>query len=167
MNEHDDAVASARETELQRYVDHELNDPERTAFEAKLLRDPALRDEVDGLRALRKVFRASAEETAPQPSAGFRARVLARAATAAELESVTTAAGSDTDSLLNPLLVWAKRSLIAAAVIAGLSLLVLSGALRSADSGRLEASEADVQKAMAELDAQMRAASPSPAAEGR
>ncbi|MFO1053472.1 MAG: hypothetical protein U1F36_14765 [Planctomycetota bacterium] len=151
-----------RERMVQRYVDELLDPQSRAAFEARLAADPSLRGAVDDLRSVRSAFRAAARVAAPLPSADFRARVMARAASAAE-ETPTFGTPTVDQGVIR----WARRVLIAAAVIAVVSLAFLSGALRRADDGRLQASEADVQKAMADLDAQMRAAASAPHAEGR
>ena len=144
---------------VQRYLDGVLDAGTRAGFEARLGRDPSLRAIVDGFSSVRRAFRVTAAETPPRPSAGFQSRVLARAAITTEVSSPQVDAAD--------VLRWARRALIAAMVIAVLSLLVLSGAMHRADDGRLQASEADVQKAMTDLDARMREAATAPHAEGR
>lgn len=161
IDDDDKLPIDPRALEVQRYVDGELEAQARTAFETRLRTDAALRAEVDALRGLRKVFLPAAHGDSPRRlSAGFRERVLAKAlvapAESGDSHGDGAAASAELATIHAIVKRWSKRAVIAAAVIAVLSLLVLGGALRRADDGRLEASEADVQKAMAELDASMR-----------
>ena len=150
----------------QRYVDGALSTAERTAFDLRLRAEPGLAALVADLRALRSTFVPMARESAPVASAGFRARVMALAAVAPESAddspSVATSpsAGDVADS--HGLFRLLRRCLVAAAILSAISLVFLSGVLRRADSGRLEASEAQVQKAMDALDARIKARASEP-----
>ena len=57
---------------IQRYVDGELSEPEAAAFAARLLQEPALREQVDQLREFAGGL---AVEEAPRAPAGFTAKV--------------------------------------------------------------------------------------------
>lgn len=138
----------------QRYVDGALANSERAAFELRLRAEPALAALVADLRALRSTFAPMARESAPVASPGFRARVMALAAVAPESTDLAPAAADVADSL--GLFRVLRRCLVAAAILSAISLVFLSGVLHRADSGRLEASEAEVQKAMDALDARIK-----------
>lgn len=157
MNHETDDRLSTDDPRLlcQRYVDGALQNHERAAFELRLRAEPALAALVADLRALRSTFAPMARESAPVASPGFRARVMALAAVAPESADDSPAAGDVADSL--SLFRVLRRCLVAAAILSAISLVFLSGVLRRADSGRLEASEAEVQKAMDALDARIKA----------
>jgi anti-sigma factor RsiW len=164
LDEREESV-DARALELQRYVDGELDPASRTAFEARLRAEPELRAECEALRGLRAMLTRAAQGAAPKLSPGFRDRVLAKALVTRDEPAVDLpAAGAAVHSLTQRCV---RRAAIAAAVIAVLSLVVLSGILRRPDCGRLEASEADVQRAMADLDARMRGEVPAGGTERR
>lgn len=137
-----------------RYVDREMGRDEAVAFEARLREDAGLRRATEELRGLRSLFGPERAAAGPCPSSDFRARVLAAAAaTAGRVDESAVAA------------VWGRRVLYAAAVIVTTTLVLAVGVLRRADSGRLEASPAEVERAMETLDARIRTIEA--AAEGR
>lgn len=168
LDEREESV-DARALELQRYVDGELDPASRTAFEARLRAEPELRAECEALRGLRAMLTRAAQGAAPKLSPGFRDRVLAKALVTRDEPAVDLpAAGAGELAAVHALTQrCVRRAAIAAAVIAVLSLVVLSGILRRPDCGRLEASEADVQRAMADLDARMRGEVPAGGTERR
>lgn len=134
------------EREVQRYVDGELQGAALAEFEARLLRDAALRAAVEESRSLRAVLASAAAPAAAAP-AGFAARVLdevRRLPSRAELAA--DGAGDDRD--LAHVVAMARRLFVAAVLIGGLALLIWAGLLRRTDSARVEASD---RKALLEL----------------
>jgi hypothetical protein len=131
---------------VQRYVDGELRGAVLAEFEARLLRDAALRAAVDESRALRAVLASAAASDAAAP-AGFASRVLdevRRLPSRAELATEATGERQD----LTHVVAMARRLFVAAVLIGGVALLIWAGLLRRADSARVEASD---RKAMVEL----------------
>lgn len=119
----------ARALELQRYADGALDQASRAIFEARLQREPSLRGELAGLLALRSAFAPEARSAGPLPSAGFRERVLARALVAAPAALDPTdepvPAQDQPVPAQDEILGWARRALVAALLIAVLSLVAL------------------------------------------
>ena len=143
MNEMDREVA--------RYVDGEMSGGEAAEFEARVRAEPALRRAVDEVRELSARFAAGRGEPAIAPSAAFRDRVLS--------EVFAPPRAAAIDAVPADVRTFALRIVCAAAVLliaAVLAAVVASG--RNAGTGRLEASPADVQRAMAELDARIESA---------
>lgn len=142
--------------EAARYVDGQLDTPQRAAFEARLLREPDLRAAVQETRALRLVIAHAAADEPPVVPPTFRTRVLQeirRVPSREELlEDVAEATAEPGAAFAT-----ARRLLAAAALIFGLALLMFSGLLRSADHARLEATPG-VLKQLDELDAKIKAA---------
>lgn len=131
--------------EVARFVDGEMPAAERAAFEERMREDGGLRAAVAELRRLRRLFEAERSVAPPRPSAGFRERVLAAGL-------VAPLAPFD-DRTVRVVETWSRRVLWAAAAIAAIALSVWAGVLRGVDSGRLEASPAEIQRVMQELDA--------------
>ncbi len=121
-----------------RYVDGEMSADERRTFEARAADDPKLAGLVRELRAVHDWF---VDGPVPRPGPDFRARVLAGA-----LGGERTP--RDDDRLVR----WSRRVVYAAAALIVLGVLVASGLLRPAYSGKLEASPAEVDHAMQQLD---------------
>lgn len=146
-----------RERSIARFVDGEMARDELVAFEARHRDDAALRDDVARARELRALFapeRGAARMVRdPQASVAFRNRVLAAAATAAEAPRQ-----NDVEHLARQVVIVAAAVLVAVAVAA-------FGLLNRVDSGRLEASPAEMQRTLDQLDAKIRGAEPVP--EGR
>jgi len=126
-----------------RYVDGEMTTDERRAFEARLDDEPELAATIVELRALREWF---VDGPVPRPSSDFRSNVLAAA--------LRNAATVDGDARL---VAWSRRVLYAAAALIVLGILVAAGVLRPAYSGKLEASPAELERAMDRLDARIAA----------
>lgn len=136
--------------EVARYVDGEMSRDEAAAFEARVGSDPAVRRAMDELQGLGAWFVPGRAAPAPAPSKQFRQRVLAEAFAPPSMvgDVETTQVRS-----FGLRLVCAAAIMVIAAVLVAV---VASG--RNAGTGRLEASPADVQRAMAELDARIEAA---------
>ncbi|MCA8943509.1 MAG: hypothetical protein KDB80_13175 [Planctomycetes bacterium] len=133
-----------------RYVDEELDDREVVKFEARLAAEPKLREFVAELRDDRAWFAAGKAEAPPTPSEGFKARVLRdvhRLPRAEELSDEQAPAQTMAFE------VACRRIMVAAALLIGIGLLVFGGLLHTADSGKLDASPAEIQRKMEELDA--------------
>lgn len=143
---------SGRDFSVQRYVDGEMTADESLRFERELAVDSELAAAVAELRDLRKCF--DGERTAPPPRLrpGFADRVVGavrrdalpvvdRGASAAELVVFER---------------WSRRIVVAAVLVAGLALLLFAGLLRSADTGQLQASPAEIQRIMEALDREIR-----------
>jgi anti-sigma factor RsiW len=149
--------------QVSRYVDGEMGRDEAAAFEARLRDAGDLRQQVDGIRALRDLFEperraARAESLRPyRPSSRLRARVLAGTvrgpAPVREDEAVVVARA------------WGQRVLYAAAALVFVALAGAAWTLGSVGTGRLEASPAELQRTLDELDARIRAGAE--AVEGR
>jgi anti-sigma factor RsiW len=133
-----------------RYVDGEMAHDDRVAFESRLAADPGLASEVEELAGLRRMFAPERVTQGPAPSSGFRARVLA------EVAGHTAERGPERETFD----VFCRRIVVAAALLFGLGVLVFAGLLRRADTGRLEASPAEIHKEMDRLDALIRARAP-------
>jgi anti-sigma factor RsiW len=133
-----------------RYVDGEMTAAERARFAARLDADPELRRAVLELEDLRRCIAAAATTPVRQPCPGFRARV------AAEVAGFGGAAGSREAAELERVMVFARRVMVAAVLVFGVAILMFAGLLRSTDSGRLEASPAEIQRAIEKLDAAIR-----------
>lgn len=133
-----------------RYVDGELGVREASEFEARLAADGELSVLVGELRDDRAWFAPGRDEAAPAPSEGFQARVLRdvrRLPRGDELSGTEASAG------IVSFEVACRRIMVAAALLIGIGLLVFGGLLHAADSGELEASPAEIQRKMEELDA--------------
>ena len=145
-----------RERSIARFVDGEMARDELVAFEARLRDDAPLRDDVAEARKLRALFApergAAPMVRDPRASTAFRARVLAAAATAAEAPR-----RNDVEHLARQVIAVAAAVLVAVVIAA-------FGLLNRADSGRLEASPAEMQRTLEKLDAKIRGAEPVPEA---
>ena len=97
---------SSPESEVWRYVDGEMSPAESEATEARAAKDPALQALIDEAR----LIRSAVLEGAPRPSAGFAAKVAARA----QLRGVQPSAQ------VLELRRFLQRTLVAAAVLAAL-----------------------------------------------
>lgn len=149
--------------QVSRYVDGEMGRDEAAAFEARLRDRPDVRERIDAMRSMRGLFEperraARAESLRPyEPSVGLRAKVLAR--------TVRGPAPLREDEALIVARQAGQRVLYAAAAVV---LAVLAGAawtLGNATTGELDASPAELQRTIDELDARIRAGAE--AAEGR
>lgn len=143
-----------------RFVDGELPAKERAAFEARLAEDAALQAAVDGQADLSAMF---VPGPAPQPSAGFRARVLAAARRLPDSEELSASQSSGHQAPVVSLATqrahieaFCRRLLVAAALLILFGGLAWAGILRQADSGQLEASRDEIQQEMERLDALIR-----------
>ena len=128
---------------IQSYVDGELSEPEAAAFAARLLQEPALREQVDQLREFASGF---AVEEAPRAPAGFTAKVLAEARrlpARAELEQADVAAAA---------VRLCTRVLVAAALVLGLGLAWNAGLLDGGRADTLEAAPDTIEREMDRLD---------------
>ena len=141
---------SGRSTEfdhsVQRFVDGEMAIDERAGFERRLAVEDDLRAAVDELSSLRTCFEAERAAPVPRPSAAFEARVLAEIRRA----PLSREGGADSVSEL-----WARRAVVAAVFVFGIGLLVYAGLLKQVDTGRLEASPAEIQREIERLDARI------------
>lgn len=138
-----------------RYVDAQLAPEARAEFELRLVREPLLASAVRATQELRAPFSFERQQDPPRLRPDFAARVLEasrRLTTAAERGVIVPDAGATHGGSFS----FARRLLVAAALILGLGLLMFAGLLRRADSGRLEAAPVQ-QKKLDELDAKIRA----------
>ena len=134
--------------ELQRYVDGEMPSDEQVHFEARLSEDEELVAAVDELRDLRACFASerSADVAGAPASPGLTSRVLAEV----RRSSLTPAGRVEEMHRVDH---WSRRAVIAAVFVFGLAMLVFAGLLRKVDTGRLEASPAEIKRVMDRLDA--------------
>lgn len=150
MNQDADSRPEVSELAIARYVDGELAEPEARKFERRLAADADLAEKLRQARELRGLFAAGRAELGPEPGAEFKTRVMrdiARLPSYSEWhEDVATDLG-----------IWGKRIVAAAIIIIGLSALIYSGVIGPADSGRLEASSAEIKERIKILDAQINA----------
>lgn len=133
-----------------RFVDDEMSSDECQKFEARLAKEPALAAVVDDYRGLQSAFVA---EPAPQPSAGFFERVQREVAAGGPRDGDLMTEGDAVPASLHDFEALCRRLIVAAALLIGLGLLVWGGLIRSADSGKLEASPAEMRQEMERLDA--------------
>jgi anti-sigma-K factor RskA len=136
--------------DIGRYVDGEMRRDEQIAFEARMRDDATMRRAVEELRGLRSLLAAGRSDSGVRPTGEFRGRVLAAVATAKDERH---AADGAIESVARRV-VYAAAVVLVAAVLAAVA---TRG--RSSGSGRLEASPAEVQRTMADLDARIRAES--------
>jgi anti-sigma factor RsiW len=151
--------------EASRYVDGQLTKAECLAFELRMQRDPQLLLAVEAVRALRVPFAAAAAVPPPPAPAGFSKRVLQA------VRRLPVADETGPGATLEPsevgVVQLVRRSLLAAALIFGLGLLMFAGLLRRADSSRLEAAPGTHKKLLDDLDQKIKARLEKPGPEKR
>jgi|GEM_PF-2712366 len=128
---------------IQRYVDGELSDADEAVFAARLLREPALRKQVDDLERLSSRIVAAPPLSA---TAGFTADVLVRARRLPardELEQMDFTSGAARLCL---------RLFLAAALIFGFGVAWHAGLVVSERASTLEAAPATIEHEMDRLD---------------
>lgn len=128
---------------IQRYVDGELSEGDAAAVAARMLREPALRERVEGLELLSLGAGGDAPVAAPP---GFTAKVLAevrRLPARAELQQLDVAMGA---------VRLCSRVLLAAALVLGVGLAWHAGLLDGGRSGALEAAPGTIEQEMERLD---------------
>jgi anti-sigma factor RsiW len=136
-------LSTADQRLASRYLDGELGAAARAAFAARLPHEPLLRAAVDELAELRATLRAGDEP--PGAPRGFAQAVLDRVQRlpspvqlqAEELEVVRVAH-------------WL---VLAAGLILGASLLIVSGLLRPLGDGRLEAAKEELKQIVEQINA--------------
>jgi anti-sigma factor RsiW len=149
--------------QVSRYVDGEMGRDEAAAFEARLRDARDLREQVDAARGLRELFEPerraarSASMRPHVPSARLRERVFA--------ETVRGPALVREDEAVEVARIWGQRVLFAAAALVLVALAGAAWTLGSVGTGQLEASPAELQRTLDEIDARVRAGAE--AAEGR
>ncbi|MGA0058951.1 MAG: hypothetical protein ACO3RU_05115 [Planctomycetota bacterium] len=149
--------------QVSRYVDGEMGRDEAAAFEARLRDARDLREQVDAARGLRELFEPerraarSASMRPHVPSARLRERVFA--------ETVRGPALFREDEAVEVARIWGQRVLFAAAALVLVALAGAAWTLGSVGTGELEASPAELQRTLDEIDARVRAGAE--AAEGR
>ncbi|MEY2982455.1 MAG: hypothetical protein ACO4CT_01310 [Planctomycetota bacterium] len=149
--------------QVSRYVDGEMGRDEAAAFEARLRDARDLREQVDAARGFRELFEPerraarSASMRPHVPSARLRERVFA--------ETVRGPALVREDEAVEVARIWGQRVLFAAAALVLVALAGAAWTLGSVGTGQLEASPAELQRTLDEIDARVRAGAE--AAEGR
>jgi anti-sigma-K factor RskA len=148
-NPTDDRILAAR------FVDGQMPADEQAEFVLRMQARPELRAAVSELQGLRGLFATAAAEPAPSLRPGFADRVAQRLRREA---GEVTRASADVEARLVSLARWC---VLAAAIVLAIALLFASGALRPADSGKLQADNGS--QLIRSLDAQIRAAEAAPA----
>ena len=140
------------EMQIARYLDGEMSAADRAGFESRLQEDAALRAALQAAEESCRILR----EACPAPlraPAGFRSGVLdavRRMPSREELVQLTTS-----EENVAQVVAFARRLLVAAAVILGLGLLLGLDLLRADEGAELQADEAD-QQLMDQRDAKAR-----------
>lgn len=137
---------SSEDLLIQRYVDGELPAAEAAAFAARMLREPALRAQVDAMELLSRGAAADPPASAP-PS--FTANVLGAIRQLPAREALEQA------DLASAAVRLCARVLLAAALILGAGLAWHAGLLAPSFSGTLEAAPATIEQEMERLDQQI------------
>jgi hypothetical protein len=141
--------------QVSRYVDGEMGRDEVAAFEARLRDAAGLREQVEATRGLRGLFEperrgARAESLRPyEPSSRLRSRVFS--------ETVRGPAPVREDEAVVVARTWGQRVLYAAAALVLTALAGAAWSLGTVGTGELEASPAELQQTLDELDARIRA----------
>lgn len=150
MSQDADNRPSADEIAITRFIDCEMSEVDSREFERRLAADARLAEAVRQARELRRMFAPGRSEAGPEPSSEFKTRVMRDVA---RLPSY-----SDwQDGVVFDMGLWGKRIVAAAIIIVGLSMMVYTGLIGPADSGRLEASPAEIEERIRELDSSIRA----------
>jgi anti-sigma factor RsiW len=136
---------------LHRFLDGELPELEAAACRARLVAEPTLREGLQGLQQLHRVFTVSAAPGVAAP-AGFTAGVLAAARRLPSREQMRQV-DAEQAAVEQGLRVLCRRLLIAAAVLFSLGLAWQAGLLGDRRADTLQAAPALVQDEMERLDA--------------
>ncbi len=152
-------LSEADQRLLSRLVDGELAGEELTELERRLLREPRLREAVEGQRETREWFekvRVQESRDGVTVPAGFAARVVEQVRRLPDREELLAEVGElgERESEERTTLSLGRGILAAAALIFGVSLLFAGGLVRPADSDQLEAADDQV---IERIDAEMRA----------
>jgi anti-sigma factor RsiW len=126
-----------------RYIDGELEPAARAAFAGRLPHEPLLRAAVDELAELRATLRALPEP--PGAPRGFAPAVLDR------VRRLPSPVQLQADEL--EVVRVAHWLLLAAGLILGASLLIVSGLLRPLGDGRLEAAKEELKQIVEQIHA--------------
>ena len=139
------SLSSADELLVQRHVDGELAPAAAAAFAARLAAEPALRQRVESLQALR-IGVLAGREHGPRPGAEFAGKVMAavrRLPSRQQLEQASAVGGAA---------VFCRRLLLAAALVAGLGLAWGLGLCDGGAPQELHATPDEMQRELDRLD---------------
>ncbi|MHC5063826.1 MAG: anti-sigma factor [Planctomycetota bacterium] len=150
MSQEADSRPTGEEIEIARFIDAEMSEAEKNGFEQRLAADASLAEAVRQARELRSLFKPGREDAGLEPTPEFKSRVMRDVAKLPSYRDWQ-------DGVLLDLGIWGKRIVAAAIIIIGLSLMVYSGLIGPADSGRLEASTGEIEERIRELDASIKA----------
>ena len=143
-----------------RFVDGEMSPAEAREFESRVAGDPDLADVLREAQELRDLFAAGRSESAPKPDTEFKSRVIREIT---RLPSYTDWKHAERRQLA----IWGQAIAAAAIILFALGTMVYTGLLGPADSGRLEASPAEIQNQMRLLDEEIRRRADRADGEGR
>ena len=134
---------------VQRFVDGEMSPAEAAEFESRVAGDPTLAEMLREGQELRGLFAAGRAELSPSPDIEFKSRVIR------EIARLPSYANWEKERQLaerRQLAIWGQAIAAAAVILLALGAMVYTGLLGLADSGRLQASPAEIENTMRLLD---------------
>lgn len=136
-----------------RYVDGEMPPAEAEEFASRVAADPKVAEMLRQAQELRDLFAAGRDQPVLRPDSEFKARVI-REVTRLPSYADWQHDWQERSQLVarRQIAIWGQAIAAAALVLLALGVMVYHGLLGPADSGRLEASPADISREMLRLD---------------